>query len=220
MLPFECIVYGTPRSLQAKSASKNAWKIKVSEAANQAVNGQIHLTEQEVRLHYYYEGDSPDVDNIIKPIQDALIGVVYVDEKGTRRRQMGYDMHYRFDPSDEYDADKLLSRLVDAGAEIAKFDDGSGGIFFLCFGTWFIESPEHIARGDWLWSRMPPDEGFMLEFFEFAEKLGCTLFDPQSGEAITPLGIKEALADREAGQRRIASLLGATVGSGDKPNDH
>ena len=29
---------------------------------------------------YYYEGDSPDVDNIIKPIQDALEGVVYGDD--------------------------------------------------------------------------------------------------------------------------------------------
>lgn len=26
------------------------------------------------------DGDPPDVDNIIKPIQDALIGVVYVDD--------------------------------------------------------------------------------------------------------------------------------------------
>ena len=129
-------------------------------------------------------------------------------------------MYYRFDTSDGYDKDNLLSRLVDAGAEVIEFDDGSGGIFFLCFGIWFIDSPEHIARGDWLWSRMPPDEGFMLEIFKFAEKLGCSLFDPQSGKAITPLGMKEALADREAGQRRIASLLGATVGSDHKPKDH
>lgn len=31
-------------------------------------------------IRYFYEGDTPDVDNIIKPIQDALIGIVYVDD--------------------------------------------------------------------------------------------------------------------------------------------
>jgi crossover junction endodeoxyribonuclease RusA len=29
---------------------------------------------------YYYDGHSPDVDNIIKPIQDALNGLVFVDD--------------------------------------------------------------------------------------------------------------------------------------------
>ena len=133
---------------------------------------------------------------------------------------MGYDMYYRFDPNDEYDKDELLARLVNAGADIEEFEDGSGGIFFLCFGLWFSESAENIARGDWLWSRMPPDEDFMVEFFNFAKKIGCTLFDAQTGKAITPLGMKEAVADREAGQRRIASLLGATVGTDNKSKDH
>jgi Holliday junction resolvase RusA-like endonuclease len=31
-------------------------------------------------ITYYYDGDTPDVDNIIKPIQDALIGIVYQDD--------------------------------------------------------------------------------------------------------------------------------------------
>lgn len=31
-------------------------------------------------ITYYYDGDAPDVDNIIKPIQDALIGIVYRDD--------------------------------------------------------------------------------------------------------------------------------------------
>lgn len=33
-----------------------------------------------VTITYYYEGESPDVDNIIKPIQDALNDVVFVDD--------------------------------------------------------------------------------------------------------------------------------------------
>lgn len=34
----------------------------------------------QITITYYYEGDSPDVDNIIKPIQDGLNGVVFVDD--------------------------------------------------------------------------------------------------------------------------------------------
>ncbi len=45
-------------------------------------------------MTYYYEGDSPDVDNIIKPIQDALNGVIFVDdaqvaETKARKRPLG-----------------------------------------------------------------------------------------------------------------------------------
>jgi hypothetical protein len=36
--------------------------------------------EVAIKITYYYEGNTPDVDNIIKPIQDALIGIVYVDD--------------------------------------------------------------------------------------------------------------------------------------------
>jgi len=35
----------------------------------------------QITITYYYEGDSPDVDNIIKPIQDAMNGVVFVDDR-------------------------------------------------------------------------------------------------------------------------------------------
>lgn len=82
MLPFECIVQGTPRSSQAKSASKNAWKSKVANEATQAIDGGLTPTNTAVKVQitYYYEGDTPDVDNIIKPIQDALNGIVYVDD--------------------------------------------------------------------------------------------------------------------------------------------
>ena len=38
------------------------------------------VQEVAISVVYYYEGETPDVDNIIKPIQDALNGVVYVDD--------------------------------------------------------------------------------------------------------------------------------------------
>lgn len=37
--------------------------------------------EVEIQITYYYENQSGDVDNIIKPIQDSLNGVIYVDDE-------------------------------------------------------------------------------------------------------------------------------------------
>ena len=37
---------------------------------------------------YYYEGDTPDVDNIIKPIQDALNGLIFVDDAQCRETKL------------------------------------------------------------------------------------------------------------------------------------
>ncbi len=34
-----------------------------------------------VTIPYFYDGSSPDVDNIIKPIQDGLIGIVIKDDE-------------------------------------------------------------------------------------------------------------------------------------------
>src|SRR5690606_19317182 len=54
----------------------------VTAAATAELPAAAAPTQEDVALQitYYYEGDPPDVDNIIKPIQDALIGVVYVDD--------------------------------------------------------------------------------------------------------------------------------------------
>lgn len=44
-----------------------------------------------IKITYYYDTDAPDVDNIIKPILDAIIGVVYDDDsqviEATSRRR-------------------------------------------------------------------------------------------------------------------------------------
>lgn len=34
----------------------------------------------QVTIYYFYEGAAADVDNIVKPIHDALIGLVYGDD--------------------------------------------------------------------------------------------------------------------------------------------
>ncbi|WP_273565874.1 RusA family crossover junction endodeoxyribonuclease [Maribacter halichondriae] len=83
MLPFEFIVEGPPVSLQTKNRARlQAWKAKVNSAATNALtNGAVAITDEVTfKVTYYYEGDSPDADNIIKPMQDALVGVVYLDD--------------------------------------------------------------------------------------------------------------------------------------------
>ncbi len=44
-------------------------------------NGSSPVVEEvAISVVYYYEGETPDVDNVIKPIQDALNSLVYVDD--------------------------------------------------------------------------------------------------------------------------------------------
>ena len=82
MIPFEFTIKGPPISQQAKSPSRRRWKTAVAAVASAKVQAGDIPTNDEVaiKITYYYEGDTPDVDNIIKPIQDALIGIVYVDD--------------------------------------------------------------------------------------------------------------------------------------------
>jgi Holliday junction resolvase RusA-like endonuclease len=82
MLPFEFTIKGPPISQQAKGTSRKRWKTAVAAAASAALPaGTAPLTKEvAISITYYYDGDTPDVDNIIKPIQDALIGVVYADD--------------------------------------------------------------------------------------------------------------------------------------------
>jgi len=75
--PFEFIVQGT-------STRRQDWKRKVATAARVAGAGQPPYPTSagvQLRITYYYDSVAPiDVDNMIKPIQDALIGLVYIDD--------------------------------------------------------------------------------------------------------------------------------------------
>lgn len=83
MLPFEFIVDGPPVSQQTRRRERlRLWKEEVRQEAERywslgdfPVSGYIML-----RVTYFYDGVGMDVDNIVKPIQDALIGLVYFDD--------------------------------------------------------------------------------------------------------------------------------------------
>jgi len=83
MIPFDFVVQGPPVSHQTKNKQRlQAWKQTVRQAAQTYWNaGDIPSTEElTVVVTNFYENAAPDVDNIVKPIQDALIGLVYVDD--------------------------------------------------------------------------------------------------------------------------------------------
>ncbi|PKA22640.1 RusA family crossover junction endodeoxyribonuclease [Leptospira levettii] len=101
MLPFEFIIEGTPVSQQTRNRQRlQAWKTEVGNAARRQIpsNFLIISTEIEVTITYYHDGATPDVDNIIKPIQDALIGIIYDDDKQvveTKSRKKSINNSYK-----------------------------------------------------------------------------------------------------------------------------
>lgn len=73
---------GVPASVQGSSQRRDAWKRSVTAAA-QAVwpAGEPPLTGKvQVQITFYHDSTPLDVDNMIKPVQDALCGLVYVDD--------------------------------------------------------------------------------------------------------------------------------------------
>lgn len=82
-----------------------------------------------VLIHYFSESATPDVDNIIKPIQDAFIGLVYGDDSQVKQTSsIRRDLNGRFEvrgmPS-------TLAQAFSTGSEFVRIrvalwsDDGS-----------------------------------------------------------------------------------------------
>lgn len=88
MLPFEFVVIGKPVSHQTKDRKRvTAWKKIVRETAESYWEQDSPLGDfVQVIITHYYDADPadesavPDSDNIVKPIRDALNGLIYVDD--------------------------------------------------------------------------------------------------------------------------------------------
>ena len=84
MLPFEFIVIGIPVSHQTKNRARlQAWRAQVRSAAQSRWPPGVPPVAVNVRMQvvYYYDGAPLDIDNMIKPIQDALNELVYEDDR-------------------------------------------------------------------------------------------------------------------------------------------
>ncbi len=108
---FEMLIPKRPVSQQAKNPNNlKAWRDYIYGRARIEWMGGLPLMTSGLRLMLVYLcDDSPaDIDNIIKPIQDALIGVVYRDDSLIS----DVDSHRRF-LSDAIDVTNLPPLLVE-----------------------------------------------------------------------------------------------------------
>jgi crossover junction endodeoxyribonuclease RusA len=82
MPTFEFLIPRRPVSLQTKSrANLQAWKNYVAGEATKVWHGtMIETGDLELLLVYLFDLAPPDTDNIVKPIQDALVGLVFSDD--------------------------------------------------------------------------------------------------------------------------------------------
>jgi len=76
-------VIGSPVSQQGSPKSKRQYQTTVTKAASNSVVNPVRGGERvKIEIDWFSEGfqNKPDVDNIIKPIQDALKGIVFEDD--------------------------------------------------------------------------------------------------------------------------------------------
>lgn len=82
-LPVEFVVFGVPASAQSgNKARKQAWMDDVRAAAQVIWTDPPLDTKVKVTItHYQRGGTLPDVDNMAKPILDAITGTIWVDDR-------------------------------------------------------------------------------------------------------------------------------------------
>jgi len=88
-LPIEFLVSGTPVSLQAKrSEARHEWKERVKAASRSAIPEFHFASEERIAVTLYFLPDGlmqGDIDNIVKPVLDALNAHVYIDDTQVER---------------------------------------------------------------------------------------------------------------------------------------
>ena len=87
--PVEFAIEGMPVSLQAKNpVNRDRWKRRVSDAARRARGEERWFYDAAVSatiLIFPAADMQGDIDNVVKPILDALCGVVYGDDRQVDR---------------------------------------------------------------------------------------------------------------------------------------
>jgi Holliday junction resolvase RusA-like endonuclease len=92
LYPLEIFLQAVPVSLQTKNANnREAWKVSVREVALERRNATYELgllDERALAVRIYYFPSAPmvgDIDNIVKPIVDGMIGAAYLDDRVVER---------------------------------------------------------------------------------------------------------------------------------------
>lgn len=111
--PLEFIVEGTAVFLQAKRRSSlTEWKARVAQAARQAAPAGYFLTFDPLAITLFYFPAAPlqgDIDNIVKPILDALGRVIYASD-----HQMHRVLVQKFEPGNVFEFKSPSATLAEA----------------------------------------------------------------------------------------------------------
>lgn len=87
--PIEFIVKGTPVSMQAKRPeAREEWKEVVKAASTASIPQPHFVSEDRMAVPLYYLPDGAmqgDIDNIVKPILDALSRHIFIDDRQVER---------------------------------------------------------------------------------------------------------------------------------------
>jgi crossover junction endodeoxyribonuclease RusA len=87
--PVEFVVQGTPLSLQSRNAAtRDEWKLRITTAGDLVLPAPHFASQKRVAVTIYYlpaEEIQADLDNILKPILDALQGSVLVNDRQVDR---------------------------------------------------------------------------------------------------------------------------------------
>ena len=113
--PLEFFIEAAPKSSGASALSRELWKATVKDTARRRVQETIDwslLDNRRVAVTIFYfspvemEGD---VDNIVKPILDAMITVAYPDDRMVERLLV-----QKFEPGMQWSFDDTTESLADA----------------------------------------------------------------------------------------------------------
>src|SRR5947209_7957301 len=91
LYPLEFFIEGVPVSLGGSTRSKNLWKAMVADTARQRQRetdelGFLDNRALAVTIYYFPSAQMVgDIDNIAKPVLDALIGIAYLNDRVVER---------------------------------------------------------------------------------------------------------------------------------------
>lgn len=80
--PWDFTVTGVPASLQGSGVKRADWKRRVAAAASELWPADEPPVEHPLAalVAFFHRGQPVDVDNMLKPTLDGLIGVTYVED--------------------------------------------------------------------------------------------------------------------------------------------
>jgi crossover junction endodeoxyribonuclease RusA len=111
--PIEFLVYGTPVSLQRKRrAAIMEWQERVKKASATAIPAPHYASGDRIAVTLYYLPGEPmegDIDNIVKPILDALSNYIYIDDKQVERIAV-----QKFEPGNIFNFARPTTTFVEA----------------------------------------------------------------------------------------------------------